>query len=84
MNNEPVENWHDWMETLKGAIDLGEKVGLTNHTMANLGSKLGTFLSHNIDPDNKEERLLKEMWNVANEKERENMTNVLIKMLKLN
>lgn len=76
-----IENWQNWKETLRKAVDLGERVGLTDDTMANMGSKIGSFLSHNVDPDNKEQRLLKEMWNAANETEKENMTNVLIKML---
>ena len=78
-----MDNWHDWKETLRKAVNLGDKVGLTHETMANVGSSIGSFLSHNVDPENKEQRLLKEMWSVANQNEKESMTNVLIKMIKV-
>ncbi|MFZ7134619.1 MAG: DUF3243 family protein [Eubacteriales bacterium] len=81
--NNPMDNWYDWKDTLRKAVDIGEKVGLTDDTMANAGSKIGSLLSHNVDPENKEQRLLKEMWTAANDTEKENMTNVLIKMLRI-
>lgn len=78
-----IDNWHDWKDTLRKAINLGDKVGLTDETMANVGSSIGSFLSHNVDPENKEERLLKELWSVANDHEKDTMTKVLIKMIKI-
>ena len=78
-----MDHWNDWKDTLRKAVNLGDKIGLTPETMANVGSTIGSFLSNNVDPENKEQRLLKELWSVANENEKETMTNVLIKMIKV-
>ncbi|MPW24429.1 DUF3243 family protein [Alkalibaculum sp. M08DMB] len=76
-----LDNWDNWKNTLKAAINLGDKAGLTQETMSNVGSSIGTFLAKSVEPENEEQRLLKEMWSVANNNEKETMTSVLIKMI---
>ena len=60
---------------------MGETVGLSEDTITNLGTKVGEFLTENIDPENREQRLLKELFAAANKKEQETLTSVIIKMI---
>lgn len=65
-----LNNWDNVKETLGKAVDLGETVGLSDKTITNTAEKIGTFLSNNVNPRNDEEKLLKELWDSANEEDR--------------
>lgn len=75
-----VNNWRDWKQTLGGAVDLGETVGLSDETITKMAEKVGTYLSNNVDPRNPEERLLKQMWDAAEDKDREVLAKIIVKM----
>jgi len=81
LNINAINDWDKWKKVLYKAITVGETVGLTDHIIASIGSKIGEFLASNVDPENREQRLLKDLFQVANEKEKETLTNVIIKMI---
>lgn len=84
LDNKLIEDFDKWKKTLYNIISMGEKVGLSEDTITNLGSKIGEFLASNVDPENREQRLLKEFFEVANEKEKEILTSLIIKMIQKN
>ena len=77
---DTLKNWHDWKKTLGQAVDLGETVGMSDTTITNVAEKVGTFLSNSIDPRNDEERLLKELWDAADEHDRKVLAKLVIKI----
>lgn len=76
-----MENWHDWKKTLGKAVDLGETVGMSEKTITNLSEKIGTYLSNHVHPHNDEEKLLKEMWDAADEEERKVLAKIVVKIV---
>lgn len=76
-----MKDWHDWKETLGKAVDLGETVGFSDKTITKTAERVGTFLSNNIDPRNDEERLLKQLWDAADEKDREILAKLVVKIV---
>jgi len=62
-------------------ISMGETVGLSDDSITKLGSKVGEFLSSNVDPENREQRLLKELFEASDKLEQEILTKVIIKMV---
>ena len=76
-----INDWDKWKKTLYNMVYMGETVGLSEDTITNLGSKIGEFLSANVDPENREQRLLKELFEAANKKEQETLARVIIKMI---
>lgn len=76
-----MEHWGDWKKTLGKAVDLGETVGLSDKTITNAAEKVGTFLSNNVDPRNDEERLLKQLWDAADERDRETLAKLIVKVV---
>ena len=84
LDNNLIEDWDKWKKTLYNIISMGEKVGLSEDAITNVGSKIGEFLASNVDPENREQRLLKEFFEVANEKEKEILTALIIKMIQKN
>jgi len=79
-----INDWDKWKKTLYNMVSMGETVGLSEDTITNLGSKIGEFLATNVDPENREQRLLKELFEAANKKEQETLTRVIIKMIQKN
>ncbi|MBK1809742.1 DUF3243 domain-containing protein [Clostridium sp. YIM B02505] len=72
-----LKDWTEWKNTLANAVELGENVGMSDNAITNVAEKVGTFLANNVDPRNPEERLLKEMWDVADSNDK----NVLAKLV---
>ena len=81
LNNNSVNNWDKWKKTLHNIISVSETVGLSEDTISKIGSKVGEFLVSNVDPENREQRLLKEFFEVANKEEQATLTRVIIKMI---
>jgi hypothetical protein len=78
---EIMDNWHDWKKTLGKAVDLGETVGMSDKTITHLSEKVGTYLSNHVEPHNDEEKLLKEMWDTADEEDRKVLAKLVVKMV---
>jgi hypothetical protein len=79
---ERFTDWDKWKKTLSQAVNIGEKVGLSDETIIKIGSRIGDFLEHMADPENKEQRVIKELWDVADEDEQKSLTNMLVKVIK--
>jgi hypothetical protein len=77
---EVMDNWGTWKDTLGKAVDLGETVGMSDNTINTIAEKVGTFLSNNVDPHNHEERLLKELWDAADESDRRVLAKLVVKI----
>lgn len=75
-----MENWSDWKKTLGKAVDLGETVGMSDQTIDSMAERVGTYLSNHVDPRNDEERLLKQMWDAANEEDRKVLAKIVTKI----
>ena len=79
---ERYAEWGQWKKTICQAVNIGEKVGLDENTIVKVGSKLGNFLDKFVEPGNREQRVLKELWDVASAEEQKILTRVLVKMVK--
>ena len=81
LDNNTINNWDKWKKTLYNVVSVGETVGLSEDTISKLGLKVGEFLVSNVDPENPQQRLLNEFFEVANKEEKETLTKVIIKMV---
>lgn len=75
-----MEDWGQWKKVLGKAVDLGETIGMSDKNITNAAEKIGTFLSNTVDPRNDEERLLKQMWDAADEKDRHVLAKLIVKI----
>ncbi|MBU3111416.1 DUF3243 domain-containing protein [Clostridium lacusfryxellense] len=81
LNINVINDWDKWKKTLYTAISMGETVGLSGDTIAKIGTKIGDFLSSNIDPENREQRLLKELFEACSNEQKETLTKIIIKLV---
>ena len=78
---EILENFNRFKKYLKDKVELGEKMGLSEHQLAKAAEKVANYLARNEEPQNREQHLLKEMWMVANDEERHKLAHVLVKLV---
>jgi hypothetical protein len=84
MDMERMDNlndWEKWKRSLGKAVKIGEKVGLSEDTIDSIGTKVGDFLTANVDPENREQRLLNELWRSGDDQDRRSLTRMLINMV---
>ena len=54
---------------------------MSQTTIEKRGLKMGNILSASIDPENREQRLLQELWKVGDDQDRAVLTKLLVKIL---
>jgi hypothetical protein len=79
--SETFSHWTKWKGTLAKAVSVAEIVGMSETTIEKIGLKMGNILSASIDPENREQRLLQELWKVGDDKDRAVLTKLLVRML---
>jgi hypothetical protein len=73
--------WINWKSTLAKAVNLGESIGMSENTIENIAVKVGNVLAANVDPENREQRLLQELWKVADDSDRRVLSKLIVKMV---
>lgn len=73
--------WTNWKKTLSKAVNLGETVGMSENTIENIAVKVGNFLAARVDPENREQRLLQELWKVGDGSERKVLAKLIVNMV---
>lgn len=73
--------WHHWKQSLGKFINAGEFLGISDKTMNKIAFKVGDFLAGTMEPGNREQRLLKELWDVADEEQQRTLANIIVKLV---
>ncbi|REJ33407.1 MAG: DUF3243 domain-containing protein, partial [Bacillota bacterium] len=66
-------NWSEWRQTLAQAVNVGRGMGMSKDEIADKAEVIGDFLANNVDPQNPEQGILKELWEAAGEKQQPRM-----------
>lgn len=80
--SETLSEWSKWKSTLSKAVNIGEAVGLSQETIDNIALKLGNTLNAVIDPENREQRVLQELWKVGDDDERKTLAKLIVNMVR--
>lgn len=70
-----------WKEFLNDRIQQAENFGMSDETINKMAVQIGEFLADKVDPENKEERVLKELWDVADQNEKATLAKLMIKLV---
>lgn len=80
-NIETVKEWDKWKKTLGKAVDMGEAVGMSQETVEKIGFRIGNMLSAAVDPENREQRVLQELWRAGDDSDRMALSRMIVKMV---
>lgn len=75
-----LDQFDNWKKFLKARVEQGKNMGLTEDTINNLAFEIGSFLDERVDPKNDEQRVLKELWDVGDEQERQTIAKLMVKL----
>lgn len=76
-----LETFDKWKQFLAERVNQAQKAGMNDETISKLAFQIGEFLDDKVDPENREERLLKELWDVGNEEERKTLAGLMVKLV---
>ncbi|SDX14922.1 Protein of unknown function [Marininema mesophilum] len=76
-----LNDFDGWKNFLSERVNQAQSIGMDQDSISNVAYELGDYLSQGIDPKNNEERLLKELWDCADEQEQRTMASLMVKMV---
>jgi hypothetical protein len=79
-----LNNFQEWKNFLSNRVNQAERMGMDPETISDLAYQLGDYLAKDINPQNPEERLLKDLWGVADEEEQRVMAGLMVKLVDSN
>jgi hypothetical protein len=76
-----LDNWQQWKEFLGERLDQAESEGMNKGVINDLAYQIGDYLAAQVDPKNEQERILADLWSVANEDEQHAIANMMVKLV---
>ncbi|RUS48232.1 DUF3243 domain-containing protein [Cohnella sp. AR92] len=75
-----LSNFDTWKKFLGDRVDAAKGAGISEDAIAKLAYEIGEFLDNKVDPQNDEERVLKELWDAGDEHERKTIAGLMVKL----
>jgi hypothetical protein len=79
-----LDNWGQWKDFLGSRLDQAQSEGMSNNVITDVAYQVGDYLAKNVDPKNEQERVLADLWSVADEKEQHAIANLMVKLVQNN
>jgi predicted restriction endonuclease len=80
--NSPVlDSFEQWKQFLSQQVNQAKTAGASESSIASAAQGIGTFLAAKVDPRNREQRLLKELWDCGTAEEQQALATMITKMV---
>ncbi|RXI97947.1 DUF3243 domain-containing protein [Anaerobacillus alkaliphilus] len=79
-----LDNWEQWKGFLGDRLQQAEQEGMNQQVVNDVAYQVGEYLAQQVDPKNEQERVLRDLWNVASEEEQHAIANMMVKLVKNN
>jgi hypothetical protein len=76
-----LDNFGQWKDFLAERLNHAEHEGMNHDTISNLATEIGGYLANHVEPKNEEEKVLADLWKVADENERHAIANMMVKLV---
>jgi hypothetical protein len=76
-----LENWQRWTSFLGANVEDALSSGMSKKAIQSTAFQIGDYLAKNVDPKNEQERVLSDLWSVANEDEQHALANMVVKLV---
>ncbi|MHA6251228.1 DUF3243 family protein [Oceanobacillus sp. CAU 1775] len=74
-----LDNFDTWKGFLANRLQQAKENGMDHDTITNVAHEVGDYLAEHVGAKNKEEAVLKELWNAASEEEQQAIASSMIK-----
>jgi hypothetical protein len=79
-----LDNWKQWEDYLADRLHHAQSAGMNNEAIGDLAYQIGDYLSTKVDPKNEQQRVLSDLWSVADKDEQHAIANVMVKLISNN
>lgn len=76
-----LDNFDTWKNFLANRLEQAKQQGMDQETINSIAAEVGDYLAENVDAKNKEEAVLKELWNAASEQEQKAIASTMVKLV---
>ncbi|MFZ5633627.1 MAG: DUF3243 domain-containing protein [Bacillota bacterium] len=73
-------DWDSWKRYLSQAVEFAEELGISRDRIALLACQAGEILAENVPPANSEQKVLRELWSVSDQQEKQVLANLMTKL----
>ncbi|MCZ0754099.1 DUF3243 domain-containing protein, partial [Anoxybacillus sp. J5B_2022] len=70
-----------WKDFLGDRLQQAKQQGLNQEVISDVAYQIGDYLAKQVDPKTPEERLLSDLWSVADEREQHAIANMMVKLV---
>ena len=79
---EILKNFSSFKLYLSGKVAAGEKMGLSDETLAKATEKVAGYLANHEEPRNREEHVLQQLWISGDKDQQQALSHMLLNMVK--
>lgn len=79
-----LKNYDGWKKFLGDRVKNAKSMGMSEDTISKLAYEIGSFLDEKIDPQNSQERTIKELWDVGDEQDRKTIAKLMVRLAEKN
>ncbi|MCM3713259.1 DUF3243 domain-containing protein [Halalkalibacter oceani] len=79
-----LDNWDQWKNFLGDRLHQAEDEGMSENVISDVAYQVGEYLSQQVEPKNEQERILADLWRVADEQEQHAIANMMVKLVQNN
>ncbi|WP_077617886.1 DUF3243 domain-containing protein [Bacillus sinesaloumensis] len=76
-----LDNFEEWKDFLGDRLQHAKSEGMDQNVINNMAHQLGDYLASEVEPKNAQEKVLRDLWNVASEEEQQAIANVMVKLV---
>ncbi|SDO45356.1 DUF3243 family protein [Alkalicoccus daliensis] len=77
---EILDSFQGFLDYLNKQVNRGEKLGLGEEQLAKGAERVAEHLKNHEEPQNSEEKLLQELWKVAEDEEKRHIARALVRL----
>jgi hypothetical protein len=83
-NMSVLDNWKQWEDFLADRLHQAQNEGMSEGAISALALQIGDYLAEQVEPKNEQERILADLWSVADKEEQQAIANIMIKLVQNN
>ena len=76
-----LSNWEQWTSFLGTQVADAKDSGMSSKIIERTAVQIGDYLAKNVDPQNEQERVLSDLWSVAEKDEKHALASCIIKLV---
>ncbi|WP_043933290.1 DUF3243 domain-containing protein [Bacillus sp. EB01] len=79
-----LDNWKQWEDFLADRLHQAQDEGVSKDVVSDLAYQIGDYLANQVEPKNEQERILADLWSVADKDEQQAIANIMVKLVQNN